>query len=192
MTQTAKNASIDWWLVTRKFSGEVATSAAFDAILASEARLQGLGRRDTRLAFRWIVEGTWWVAALDEQLRSRLKTHRPQLAAAYSAARDRDEDGKYIQAFLWARNRHAHQLPFTTAHDDGLAERRGGVSSKFSEELKWIPISRLPIGRQAIPRSSAPSHLRPTVGERANQLDDIGSSRVWPREVSDGRELPAI
>ena len=135
---------IDWWLVTRTISGEVATSAAFDAILGAEERLRELGRSDIRQAFTAIVEGTWWVAALDEQLRRRLELHRPSLAVEYVAVRDVDEDGQYIRAFLWARNRHSHQLPFSTAFNEDLARLHGGVPSRFSEELLWIASDEFP------------------------------------------------
>lgn len=135
---------IDWWLITRAISGEDATSVAFDAILAAEERLRNLGRNEIRFAFTAIVEGTWWIAALEEQLRKRLRGYHPSLLAEYDRARDRDADGQYIRAFLWARNRHAHQLPFTTAFDEALARRRGGVPSKYSEELVWGTSASLP------------------------------------------------
>jgi hypothetical protein len=45
---------------------------------------------------------------------------------------------------MWARNRHTHQLPFTTAFDEALARRRGDAPSKFSEELVWETSDKLP------------------------------------------------
>lgn len=135
---------IDWWLITRTISGETANSVAFDAILAAEERLRKLGRTDIRYAYMAIVEGTWWVAALEEQLRKGLRQYRSSLVADYDTARNDDEDGQYLRAFLWARNRHAHQLPFTTAFDAALAQRRGNVPSKFSEELVWEASDKLP------------------------------------------------
>jgi len=136
--------STEWWLTTHTIFEDDSASVALEAILASEERLRGLGRREMRFAFRAITEGTWWVAALDEQLRSRLTTRLPSLSAAYSSDRNADENGQYVPAFLWARNRHAHQLPFTTMHDDELAVRQGGVPSKFSEELKWMASADYP------------------------------------------------
>lgn len=142
--ETDTQEPIDWWLITRTLSGEIAASVALEAILGAEERLRYLGRAEIRQAFTAIAEGTWWVAALDEQLLKGLGGYRPALASAYKSDRDEDEDGQYIRAFLWARNRHAHQLPFTTSHDDDLAQRRSGVRSKFSQELIWEASEKLP------------------------------------------------
>lgn len=144
MKETDTEEPIDWWLITRTLSGEIAASVALEAILGAEERLRYLGRAEIRQAFTAIAEGTWWVAALDEQLLKGLRMYRPALASEYLSDRDKDEDGKYIRAFLWARNRHAHQLPFTTFHDDDLAQRRSGVRSKFSQELIWQASDKLP------------------------------------------------
>lgn len=139
---TSTTPSPDWWLVTRTISGQLATSVAFEAILASEERLQNLGRADLRFAFRALAEGTWWVAALDEQLVSQLKAAGSALVAAYKADRSHDPDGQYIQAFLWVRNRHSHQLPFSTRYSGPPAG--GNVPSRYSQELVWVPSSSFP------------------------------------------------
>lgn len=132
----------DWWLVTRTISGQLATSVAFDAILAAEQRLQNLGQADLRFAFQALAEGTWWVAALDEQLFRQLKAVDRGLFAAYQTDRNIDPDGQYIQAFLWVRNRHSHQLPFTTGYN---GPRTGGsVPSRYSRELIWLPSDNFP------------------------------------------------
>ncbi|MBD8466777.1 hypothetical protein IFU30_10910 [Plantibacter sp. CFBP 8798] len=135
---------LDWWLLTRSISNSLAASVAFEAIMASEEQLRDLGRRDQRFAYRVIVEGTWWVAALDEQIRKGLGSRSLHLQQAYVRARDLEVDGRYIRAFLWARNRHSHQLPFTTAYDETVDKPVARAPTKYSDHLVWAPAQSFP------------------------------------------------
>lgn len=92
--------SEDWWLRARSISGEVATSVALEAIDNAVMRLQPLRRAEIRQAFVAIAEGTWWVAALDEQLMKRLGGQKSVRAALYRETRYADSDGQFIRGFL--------------------------------------------------------------------------------------------
>ncbi|MBF4575193.1 hypothetical protein [Frondihabitans sp. VKM Ac-2883] len=142
-THDAGDESIDWSLITRRLSGDTATSVALEAIDGALVRLQGLDESQIRQAFSAIAEGTWWVAALDEQLVKGLR-QLPASMQAYKAARDADEHGRYIRGFLWVRNRHTHQLPFTAEHDDTSAFGHKDAVIKLSKGLIWRPSEDLP------------------------------------------------
>lgn len=134
---------IDWWLRARSVSGEDATSVALGAIDEAVGRLQPLGRLEIRQAFVAIAEGTWWVAALDEQFRKRLGGRDSERSSRYAATRDADPDGQYVRGFLWARDRHTHQLPFSSAHDDAPAFGHPDAVIHLSRGLVWRPSSQL-------------------------------------------------
>lgn len=130
---------VDWWLLTQAISGEIATSVALEAIDGALHRLEGFGRQEIREAFPAIAEATWWVAALDEQLGKRLAQTGSTFRDRYRAARDTDPEGQYVLGFLWARNGHTHQLPFTTEHDDTPAFGQPDAVLYISKGLIWKP-----------------------------------------------------
>jgi hypothetical protein len=65
---------------------------------------------DLGAAFGSLVECTFWIATLDLWL---LEQHGP----TYTQARDAHQAGGYVRAMVWARDRHYHQLPFSTEQD---------------------------------------------------------------------------
>lgn len=100
----------DGSFVTRSALG--ALDAALERHLDDRRRAWDT-REDAELAaaFGSLVECTFWVATLDEWLYT---TH----GAGYTAARDSHEYGGDVLAMLWARDRHYHQLPFSTERDE--------------------------------------------------------------------------
>jgi hypothetical protein len=133
---------LTWWFQAQSAMGKTPTSVALEAIDAAISRLRPLARKDIRPAFAALAEGTWWVAALDEQVIERLGGNKAERAKEYIAARDSSEDGRYIQAFLWARDRHTHQLPFSMTHDDTSFFSGPGVVH-ISSGLTWRPSAEL-------------------------------------------------
>ena len=120
---------------------ETTTSVALEALDAAVTRLRDLNdeRENIRPAFAALAEGTWWVAAIDEQMVSRLGTDR---AALYQAERAASEDGRYVPGFLWARDRHTHQLPFSMGRDTTPLFGGSGVLH-ISPGFIWKPSAEL-------------------------------------------------
>jgi len=135
--------SDDWPHVARSIMGEIPTSVALEAVDAAVARLQRLASSDVRGAFAASAEGAWWIAALDERLQTRLGGIKSPRARHYRSERNMSDDGRYVQGFLWARDRHTHQLPFSVERDstpflggsEGVLHIGGG--------LVWLPASEL-------------------------------------------------
>lgn len=109
---------LQWRFMAQTVMAGTTVSVALEAIDSSVRRLQPLGRADIRPAFAALAEGTWWVAAIDEQIVEGLGGRKSPFAQEYKAARDHSVYGKHIRGFLWARDRHTHQLPFSMDHDD--------------------------------------------------------------------------
>lgn len=124
-----------------------AASPAHAALVALDAAVkrhdQARHNSDPSAAYGSLVECTWWVASLDEHLRDE---------PGYQRLRDADENGKYVTAMIWARDRHYHQLPFSIDHDNEPflphADRSGfyishGFEWRKSEDL-WRKDARDP------------------------------------------------
>lgn len=137
---------IDWNLLTVAVSKEVAPSVALEAIDKARSRLSAAGGSEIREAFAAITEGTWWVMALDEQLRTQLKRRGVEYSRTNEAARDGDSDGRYIRGFSWARDRHTHQLPFSTENDETPFFATGHPSAvlAISKGFIWRRADQLP------------------------------------------------
>jgi len=134
-----------WELVARKIMGETSTSAALEALSASVGRLQLLNdsTENIRPAYAALAEGTWWVAALDERILNGLGSSKNKMVDAYRAERDAHIDGRFIRGFLWARDRHTHQLPFSMSRDTTpfLGSGRGVIY--ISPGFIWRPSDQL-------------------------------------------------
>lgn len=90
---------------------------------------QARGASDPVAAYASLVEVTWWVASLDEHLKD---------ADGYQKLRDSDENGKYVTAMIWARDRHYHQLPFSIDHDNKpFIPKTGGPPFNISHGFEW-------------------------------------------------------
>jgi hypothetical protein len=103
---------------TRRFEPSAdqreAMALALLALRGSVGRLQsviGDYRKARGPLWTAAVESTWWIAALDEQLR---KVH----GHGYKIVRDSDSDGYVVRGVLFARDRHMHQLALSAGHDD--------------------------------------------------------------------------
>ena len=159
----------DWPFMARTIMGETATSVALEALDAAIARLKGLDRPDLRPAFAALVEGTWWVAAIDERLLKGFGGVRSARSGFYCAARDVAEHGKYVRGFLWARDRHTHQLPFSMDHDD--TPFFGGKDSflYISAGLIWRPSEEL----------FEPSESRSKIGWKTTYEELLAGKSAW-------------
>ena len=144
----------DWPFMARSIMGETATSVALESLDSAIARLRELTQNDIRPAFAALAEGTWWVAAIDERLLNGFGGVNSVRSSYYREARSRSEVGKYVPAFLWARDRHTHQLPFSMDHDDipffgggsGVLNISAGFVWRPAEEMLEPTDSRSPAG----------------------------------------------
>jgi len=151
---TAGDPKNDWPFMARTIMGETPTSVALEALDLAIARLHRLNRDDIRPAFAALAEGTWWVAAIDERLLNGFGGPKTQRSNYYRNARNRSGDGKYVGAFLWARDRHTHQLPFSMGHndtpffgsDEGMPEIGAGFIWRPADEMFEPSDSRSPAG----------------------------------------------
>jgi hypothetical protein len=109
-------------------------------------------------AFGSLVECTFWIATLDEWLYSK---H----AHAYKALRDQHQWGGSVRAMLWARDRHYHQLPFSTERDTTPFIGHGipGVMFYISPGLVWRSADAL---AETVDRDRRPQ-FRPDYEEHA-------------------------
>lgn len=139
------NVSDSWEFMARSIMSETATSVALEALDGAVARVRE--HNDTaeiRLAFAALAEGTWWVAAIDERLQKGFGGMKSKAARFYRDERDRDENGEHVRGFLWARDRHTHQLTVSMDVDEPLSleEDLGGVS-RLSPSFRWRPSADL-------------------------------------------------
>lgn len=130
-----------WKLQAKVILTETATSAAVDALSSAVDRLGLLNKSsgDISAAYAALAEGTWWVAALDERV---LKGLGEKDKWAYRAERDAHDDGRYVRGFLWARDRHTHQLPFSMDRDETSFFGGPGVLY-ITPGLIWKPSGEL-------------------------------------------------
>lgn len=141
-----QSAPIDWNLLSVAVSKQLAPSVALEAIDGASARLGAVGGSEIREAFAAIAEGTWWVMALDEQLRTQLKHHGVEYSRTYESVRNADADGRYVRGFSWARDRLTHQLPFSAENDETPFFATGHPSAVLviSKGFIWRRADQLP------------------------------------------------
>lgn len=132
----------EWELTAHAVMRETTTSVALEALDAAVGRLRDLNdsHENIRPAFAALAEGTWWVAAIDERLVNALGAER---ASLYQAERAESEDGRYVPAFLWARDRHTHQLPFSMGRDTSPLFGSGSGVLHVSPGFIWKPSTDL-------------------------------------------------
>ncbi|WP_449406914.1 hypothetical protein [Microbacterium maritypicum] len=142
----SQRAPIDWNLLSVAISKQLAPSVALEAIDKASARLSATGESEIREAFAAITEGTWWVMALDEQLRTQLKHHGVEYSRTYESVRNGDADGRFIRGFSWARDRLTHQLPFSAENDETPFFATGHPSAVvvISKGFIWRRADQLP------------------------------------------------
>lgn len=143
MPDSNTDDDLKWRFQAQSILGETPASVALEAIDEAIDRLRPLDRASIRPAFAALAEGTWWVAALDERICEGLGGKGASAAKQYKAARSASSDGQYVEAFLWARDRHTHQLPFSMTHDDTPFFGGGGGVIHISAGLTWRPSSEL-------------------------------------------------
>jgi hypothetical protein len=134
---------LQWQFQSQSILGETPASVALEAIDGAIDRLRPHDRAGIRPAFAALAEGTWWVAALDERIREGLGGKSAPATHRYVTTRNASPDGQYVQAFLWARDRHTHQLPFSMTHDDTAFFGSGDNVLSISAGLTWRPSSEL-------------------------------------------------
>lgn len=131
-----------WEFMAISVMGSTAPSIALEGLDAAVERVRALNedQLNIRPAFVALTEGTWWVAALDEHMNQRLGR---EAARHYKMGRDKDQDGRFIRGFLWARDRHTHQLPVSMDRDDTwlFGSKRGVMH--ISAGFRWLPSEQL-------------------------------------------------
>lgn len=143
MPNSNTEADLKWRFQAQSVLGQTPASVALEAIDGAIDRLQPLNRESIRPAFAALAEGTWWVAALDERICEGLGGKKAPAAKQYRAARNASLDGRYVEGFLWARDRHTHQLPFSMTHDDTPCFGGGAGVLYISAGLTWRPSAEL-------------------------------------------------
>lgn len=131
-----------WGFQTISVMGDTAPSIALEGLDAAMERVRTLNEDPLQIrpAFVALTEGTWWVAALDEHMVKRLGKEQSK---KYQAARDDDENGKYIRGFLWARDRHTHQLPVSMDRDNTWLFGSTTSVIHISPGFRWLPSADL-------------------------------------------------
>ena len=164
------NVTDAWEFMAHSVMGETPTSVALEALDAAVARVREHNEtREIRPAFAALTEGTWWVAAIDERLLKGLGGVKSDAARLYREERDRDENGEYVLGFLWARDRHTHQLPVSMDRDNTPFFGGGGGVLHISPGFRWRPSADL----------YEPEESRSPAGSRAAYDRLLAGQSAW-------------
>lgn len=115
--------------------------------------------QDLPRAYASLFEGVMWIAALDERLCT---LH----GGDYKRAREQDPYGQVVLGIVWARDRHAHQLPVSINVDSTPFFGSGRGIIALSSGIRWRQAHELPPADPGMERGR--THYETHVAGRAS------------------------